>query len=160
MKSKKLWAMVLVFALLFPNVALHSSTEESEQPGTAEIAGTNRTIDYWQNVIATGDNDAIYSVETTDTLGTTNESDVSDRRITDTPPENIIYVQVDNFDELSNSYYDFNYDWISEGGYVVNPTATEVPSPETTATITPIPSPTATSTPIPSPTATSTPIPS
>ena len=160
MKFKKLWAMLVVCAMLIPSLSALASTDEP-------TSRTNQLVEFWEEAIEFGTADNIANMlDTTDELSRTNSTDMSDKRISGKPTQDINFVVVDDYDIVSNDYYDFNdydlisadlydipgfYQIISEFGYDVNPTAT----PEPTATSTPVP--TATSTPVP--TATSTPVP-
>ena len=103
MKCKKLWAMLLVFALLIPIFP------------EARLLAAKGDVEYWENIVQTGDLDRIYNVQTTDELSDTNTTSTGDKRISGKPTENVNYVVVSDYDYVSNSYYEF--DEISGGAY-------------------------------------------
>ena len=161
MKFKKLWAMLLVFAMLVPAQNVIAATSD-----------TPDEVEYWQSVKIQGDDGAIYKVQTCDELSDRNDTDTTGKRESGKPVEDVRYVVVNNYDEVTNSYYDFNdynevsgssynitptyYDEVSNGGYVVTPEPTPydevsgsgyVVTPEPTSSPTPYQNPT--SAPIP-----------
>ncbi len=149
---KKLCAMIVVFALLIPAIKAYPDGRtigDANNDGETEYLND---IDYWENAIIQGDTNAIYRVDTTDEVQDSNTSDISDKRISGESPEKIIYQVVEDYDEVSNAYYDYEYDWISGGGYVVRPTDTPTPTEPEEITDTPSPTEPEEVTDIPSPT--------
>lgn len=147
MKLKKLWAMLVVLALLVPSFDVMGATD-------------NENVIYWEDLITDGDRKLIYNIPTNDVLTDNNNADISDKRISGTAEDDINLVVVQDYNEVSNSYYDFNdYDYVSGGYYEVSPTPTYyeevspsyVVTPELTQTptIVPSPGPQPTTTPIP-----------
>ena len=96
MKCKKLWAMLLVFALLipmFPNVDTNAAEGD---------------VEYWENIVQTGDLNKIYNIATTDDLSDSSSNSTSDKRLSGGPKTDINYVVVSDYDYVSNSYYEFD----------------------------------------------------
>ena len=126
MKLKKLWAMLLVFALLAPSVMVSADEIYGDIVALDEAIGRNGNL--------------IYNFPTTDQLSDTNTSDTGDKRISGKPVENVIYEVVSDYDSVSNSYYEFEE--ISGSVYVVNPTPTYYDEVSGSSYVTAAPTPT------------------
>ena len=148
MKLKKFWAMLVVFSLLIPCLHVSAATDNN---GNAEV-------EYWENVIRQGNNEAIYQTSTTDELSSSNSTDFSEKRIVGQQGTDVRYVVVSDYDYVSNSYYEF-YEDISAPFYNPNfnptpePTAAPTQEPTQAPTQTPTQAPTQVPTTIPRPTA-------
>ena len=147
MKLKKLWAMLVVLALLVPSFDVMGATDNDD----------NGNIIYWEDLIAAdGSSRLIYNIPTNDTLSDNNNADISDKRISGTAEDDVQFVVVQDYDEVSNSYYNFNdYDEISGGNYTVSPTPTYYDEVSPSYVVNPVP----TIIPSPNPQPTTTPIP-
>ena len=147
MKLKKLWAMLVVFALLVPSFDVMGATDNDD----------NGNIYYWEDIVSDNGNRIIYNFPTNDELSDSNTASTGDRRLSGGAEDDVRFVVVQNYEEVSNSYYNFNnyYDEISGGNYNVSPTPTYydevspsyvvtpaptiLPSPDTQPTVTPVP---------------------
>lgn len=127
MKLKKLWAMLLVFALLIPSIMV------SADEVYGDIAALDEAISRNGNLI--------YNFPTTDQLSDTSTTDTSDKRISGKPVENVIYEVVSDYDSVSNSYYEFEE--ISGSVYIINPTPTYYDEVSVSGYVTAAPTPTA-----------------
>lgn len=139
MKSlKKLWAMLLVFALLVPAISVSAADN-----GLVDIERAARN-----------DIGIIYNYPTTDDLSTSNTASTGDKRISGSPTSNVAYRVVSDYDYVSGSYYDFEevsgsayntpiptYYTEPSYGYYTTPTPvpTVKPTPYQNPTVTPVP---------------------
>ena len=160
MKCKKLWAMLLVVALLIP---MFPNTDTNAAEGDVE---------YWENIAQTGDLKLIYNIQTTDDLSDSSSNSTSDKRLSGGPKTDINYVVVSDYDYVSNSYYEFDepsFGYYStpvptvytepSGGYYTTPVPTVYTEPSGGYYTTPVPTPTVTVAPTPYPNPTATPVP-